>query len=62
MKNVRLIRHGESVANSGQPTRITRAFFFTAKGLEQAHMVAKLFTSAPGLIVASPFLRAKASN
>lgn len=61
MKNVRLIRHGESAANAGQPTRDHASIPLTAKGLEQAHMVARSFTRAPDLIVASPFLRAQAT-
>lgn len=32
-----------------------------SKGLEQAQLVARSFTNAPGLIVASPFLRALAT-
>ncbi|KIC83930.1 hypothetical protein RR51_03725 [Pseudomonas sp. C5pp] len=62
MKNVRLIRHGESAANACQPTRDHASIPLTTKGLEQAHMVARSFTSAPDLIVASPFHRAQASN
>ena len=61
MKSVRLIRHGESAANAGEPTRDHASIPLTAKGLEQARMVARSFTSAPGLIVASPFLRAQAT-
>jgi broad specificity phosphatase PhoE len=61
MKNVRLIRHGESAANAGQPTKDHASIPLTAKGLEQAHRVARSFTSAPGLIIASPFLRAQAT-
>lgn len=33
----------------------------SAKGLQQAHIVARLITSAPGLILTSPFLRAQAT-
>lgn len=61
MKHVRLIRHGESAANAGEPTRDHASIPMTAKGLEQAHKVARSFTSAPELIVASPFLRAQAT-
>lgn len=61
MKHVRLIRHGESAANAGEPTRDHASIPLTAKGLEQAHKVARSFTSAPELIVASPFLRAQAT-
>lgn len=61
MKNVRLIRHGESAANAGEPTRDHASIPLTAKGMEQAHLVARSITVAPGLIVASPFLRAQAT-
>ncbi|ANY89631.1 phosphoglycerate kinase [Pseudomonas putida] len=61
MKNVRMVRHGESAANAGRPTKDHASIPLTAKGLEQAHMVARSFTNAPGLIVASPFLRAQAT-
>lgn len=61
MKNVRLIRHGESAANAGEPARDHASIPLTAKGLEQAHIVAQSITSAPGLILASPFLRAQAT-
>ncbi|WP_145254335.1 histidine phosphatase family protein [Pseudomonas sp. DE0157] len=61
MKNVRLIRHGESAANAGEPTRDHASIPLPAKGLEQARIVAQSITSAPGLILASPFLRAQAT-
>lgn len=41
MKTVRLIRHGESAVNAGEPTRDHVNIHLTAKGLGQAHMVAK---------------------
>ncbi|PYG98133.1 histidine phosphatase family protein, partial [Arthrobacter stackebrandtii] len=50
MKNVRMVRHGESAANAGRPTKDHASIPLTAKGLEQAHMVARSFTNAPGLI------------
>lgn len=59
MKNVRLIRHGESAANAGEPSVDHATIPLTPKGVEQAHLVARSFTHAPGLIVASPFSRAR---
>ncbi|EKT4505267.1 histidine phosphatase family protein [Pseudomonas aeruginosa] len=59
MKNVRLIRHGERAANAGEPTRDHASIPLTAKGLEQARAVAQSITCTPGLILASPFLRAQ---
>ncbi|WP_430738566.1 histidine phosphatase family protein [Pseudomonas putida] len=47
MKNVRLIRHGESDANAGKPTWDHASPPLTATGLEQAHMVAQLITPRP---------------
>lgn len=61
MKHVRLIRHGESAANAGEPTRDHASIPLTAKGVEQADKLARSFTRASELIVASPFLRAQAT-
>lgn len=61
MKHVRLIRHGESAANAGEPTKDHASIPLTAKGVEQADKLARSFTRAPKLIVASPFLRAQAT-
>ena len=58
MKNVRLIRHGESAANAGQATLDHATIPLTLKGFEQAHLVALSFNHVPALIVASPFTRA----
>ncbi|MBA6042468.1 histidine phosphatase family protein [Pseudomonas lactis] len=58
MKNVRLIRHGESAANAGQATLDHATIPLTPKGFEQAHLVALSFNHPPALIVASPFTRA----
>ena len=58
MKHVRLIRHGESAANAGEPSRDHASIPLTARGVEQAHQVARSFVQAPALIVASPFSRA----
>lgn len=44
-----------------KPAGITRAPPLTAKGVEQAHLVAGSFAQAPTLIVASPFVRAHAT-
>lgn len=59
MKLVRLIRHGESAANAGEASLDHATIPLTPKGVEQAHLVARSFTRAPGLIVASPFSRAQ---
>ncbi|KTC00812.1 histidine phosphatase family protein [Pseudomonas syringae] len=61
MKHVRLIRHGESAANAGQPSVDHATIPLTLKGVEQAQSVARSFTHAPALIVASPFSRAQAT-
>ena len=61
MKQVRLIRHGESAANAGEVSRDHASIPLTAKGVEQAHLVSGSFTQAPTLIVASPFVRAYAT-
>lgn len=61
MKHIRLIRHGESAANAGEASTDHAKIPLTAKGVEQAYLVANSFTGAPGLIVASSFLRAQAT-
>ena len=59
MKNVRLIRHGESAANAGEASLNHATIPLTPKGVEQAYLVAQSFNHAPALIVASPFSRAQ---
>ncbi|MFT2157971.1 histidine phosphatase family protein [Pseudomonas putida] len=64
MKLVRLIRHGQSTANSSQASQASRdhaSIPLTPLGLEQARMIARTFSVAPDLIVASPFARAQAT-
>lgn len=61
MKQVRLIRHGESAANAGEASVDHATIPLTLKGVEQAQLVAQSFTHAPDLIVASPFSRAQAT-
>lgn len=61
MKHVRLIRHGESAANAGEASSDHASIPLTPKGVEQAHLVARVFAQAPDLIVASPFSRAQAT-
>lgn len=61
MKLVRLVRHGQSAANTGQTSRDHASIPLTPLGLEQARMIAKMFPVAPDLIVASPYARAQAT-
>lgn len=61
MKRVNLVRHGESAANAGNATQDHANIPLTSKGLEQAHQVARKFSEAPELIIASPFFRAQAT-
>ncbi|KPW84108.1 Histidine phosphatase superfamily (branch 1) [Pseudomonas congelans] len=61
MKQVRLIRHGESAANAGEASVDHATIPLTLKGVEQAQLVARSFTHAPDLIVALPFSRAQAT-
>jgi probable phosphoglycerate mutase len=58
-KELWLIRHGESTANAGlaHPDGVETPL--TEKGRRQAQQVADAFTTAPDLIVSSPFLRAQ---
>lgn len=61
MKIVRLIRHAESAANAGLATTAPDLIPLTEKGQIQARAFADLITSAPDLIISSPFERAIAS-
>ncbi|VEF10861.1 phosphoglycerate mutase family protein [Pseudomonas fluorescens] len=61
MKHVRLIRHGESSANAGQPSEDHASIPLTPRGIEQANHVARSFIQPPTLIIASPFSRALAT-
>ncbi|QXG47478.1 histidine phosphatase family protein [Pseudomonas viridiflava] len=61
MKNVRLIRHGESAANAGGASLDHATIPLTQRGIEQANLVARSFAQAPDLIVASPFSRAQST-
>jgi len=54
-----LVRHGESEANAGLPTETPHSIPLTARGHEQALLLAEKFDSAPGLIVVSPFIRTR---
>lgn len=58
MKNVRLIRHGESTANAGAASKDHACIPLTVKGLEQAKVVAIGLHAQPDSIISSPFTRA----
>ena len=61
MKKIWLIRHGESIANAGEPTQDHRNIPLSPKGLIQAQEVAREIPTdpAPELIITSPYLRAQ---
>ncbi|MGF6099316.1 histidine phosphatase family protein [Pseudomonas sp. 18175] len=61
MKQVRLIRHGESAANAGEASLDHATIPLTLRGIEQAHLVARSIIQPPALIVASPFSRAQST-
>lgn len=61
MRQVRLIRHGESAANAGEASLDHASIPLTMTGVEEAHLVARSFNHAPALIVTSPFSRAQAT-
>lgn len=58
---VRFIRHGESVANAGGVTAEPAGIPLTQLGREQARAIARTFAEPPGLIITSPYLRARDS-
>lgn len=61
MKFVRLIRHAQSAANAGLATTAPDSIPLTEKGQLQARTLADSITSAPDLIISSPFERAIAT-
>jgi broad specificity phosphatase PhoE len=61
VKHVRLIRHAESAANVGLATTSPSSIALTELGHRQALAIADIITSAPDLIVSSPFDRAIAT-
>lgn len=58
MISLRLIRHAQSAANAGLPTTDPGAIPLTQAGQRQALELADAITSAPDLIISSPYLRA----
>ena len=58
MKEIWLIRHGESESNAGLPTSDTSKIALTPRGFAQAECIVAAFTRPPSLIVTSPYLRA----
>lgn len=54
-----IARHAQSAANAGGSTSIAAAIPITEIGSRQASCLASHVTQEPGLIVVSPFLRAK---
>ena len=61
MKHIRLIRHGESAANAGEPSLDHATIPLTQRGIEQANLVASSLAHAPDLIISSPFVRAQST-
>lgn len=59
MKKIWLIRHGESIANAGQPTQDHSMIPLSPLGIKQAQDLALTITEKPDLIVTSPYLRAQ---
>ncbi|MBP2637776.1 MAG: Phosphoglycerate mutase [Firmicutes bacterium] len=59
MKQIWLIRHGESIANAGAATPDHVTIPLSEVGREQAKQVSLLLPYAPDLIITSPFTRAQ---
>ena len=57
MPTIQLIRHAESEGNAGLPTNDPASIPLTHHGYEQAAALAATFTTAPDLIIVSPFIR-----
>ena len=59
MKNICLIRHGESLANAGAPAGDHETIPLSSFGKEQAEECSKGFPFPADLIITSPYLRAR---
>jgi 2,3-bisphosphoglycerate-dependent phosphoglycerate mutase len=59
MKQILLIRHGESEANAGLKTTVPAEVALTERGWAQARAVADFIVEKPSLVVISPYLRTK---
>lgn len=57
MKEIRLIRHAESLANAGVATSTPKDIPLSEKGHQQARSLADSITDEPELIVLSPYIR-----
>jgi broad specificity phosphatase PhoE len=56
-RQVWFIRHAESMANAGACDEPVDQVPLTPKGFDQAEALANIFTSAPSLIICSPYIR-----
>lgn len=59
MKEIRLIRHAESLANAGAATSTPRDIPLSDKGHEQAKRLAESITNEPERIILSPYVRTR---
>ena len=59
MPKVVFIRHAESAANAGEVTEHFATIPLTSRGEEQARELVAQWNESPGLIVVSPFTRAR---
>lgn len=57
LKEIWLVRHGESIANAGAATQDHITISLSKKGQEQANQISLLVPYQPDLIVTSPFIR-----
>lgn len=59
MRRIWLIRHGESMVNTGLAFSTFAGAPLTQRGAQQAQLVAALFTEPPAVVVTSSYLRAQ---
>ncbi|MBI3440840.1 MAG: histidine phosphatase family protein [Proteobacteria bacterium] len=57
MAEVWFIRHGESMSNAGHVVENTATVPLTTRGQAQAIEISKAFTTAPDLVVVTPYMR-----
>lgn len=61
MRKIWIIRQGESVANAGAATDDHRTIPLSQTGLNQSQNISLTIPHEPGLIITSPFTRARAT-
>jgi len=62
MKNIWLIRHGESLSNVGKKTDYPHTVGLTERGFKQADQIARQIKEKPELVIHTPYIRTLQSS